>query len=97
MHIIMHGALSYNYILQQLASAYQANQEEQDDRAKDGNDQTAQVEAGNTLGSKHIIHQEAADEGANNTNNDVSERSHLSVPSHDDACNPSSDGSEDDP
>src|SRR5215213_5243904 len=79
------------------ASAYQADQEEQDNRAKDGNDQTGKVKASHSLCAKDIIHQEAADQGAHNTNDDIGESSHLSISSHDDTSNPSSDGTEDDP
>jgi hypothetical protein len=93
----MHGALSDNYIVLQLASADKANQEEQDNRAQDRYDQTGKVKSSDSLCSEDVAHQETADEGTDDTNNDVSERAHLCVPAHDDACNPSSDGTKDDP
>jgi len=91
----MHGTLSDN-IFERSASAYQADQEKQDDSAKYCNDQTGQIEAGYALGSEGV-HDEAADQGTDNTHDDIRKGAHLSVPAHDDASNPSSDGTEDDP
>src|SRR5690554_6899660 len=78
------------------ASAYQPDQEEQDNCAQNRNDQAGEVEAGHALRAEGI-HDEASDQGTDNTDYDVRERAHLGVAPHDDAGNPSSNGTEDDP
>jgi hypothetical protein len=95
MHDFMHGILSGN-MSEGLASADQADQEKQDDSAQNSHDKACQVEASYPLGPEGV-HEEAADQRTNDTHDNVRQSTHLSVAAHDDACNPSSDGTEDDP
>lgn len=55
---------------------------EQNDRAKDSNDEAADRETFYLHTGQHA-HDESADERADDTNNNVSERAHLSIRSHD--------------
>ena len=77
-------------------AAYQADQEEQDDSAQYGNDQTGKVEPCHTLRAEGV-HNEATDQGTNDAHDDIGECAHSSISTHNDTCNPSSDGTEDDP
>jgi hypothetical protein len=78
------------------AAHYQADHEEQDNRASDGDQQAGKVEARDALCAEEA-HDPAADKCADDADHDVGDGAHLLVLPHDDTCDPSSECAEDDP
>jgi hypothetical protein len=70
-----------------LGSTHHSYKEEQHHGTTNGNQDTIQVEPGDTRRAKGI-HQEAADQSADDTDDDIRQRTHLGIATHDHAGDP---------
>jgi|SRR5687768_11149474 hypothetical protein len=68
---------------------HHAYQKEQNDCAHNCHKHTGQIKAGHSGRAEDVCHKEASDDGTHNANDDVGKSTHLSILTHDHACDPS--------